>query len=40
MLEGLIGGPVFKNTGEWSKAKNYCPVSLFSVVMKVLEKHK
>ena len=24
--------PVFKNSGERSTAKNYCPVSLFSVV--------
>ena len=23
---------VFKNVGEWSTAKNYCPVSLLSVV--------
>ena len=27
--------PVFKNVGERSTAKNYCPVSLFSVVSKV-----
>ena len=30
--------PVFKNVGERSAAKNYCPVSLFSVVSKVFEK--
>ena len=30
--------PVFKNVGERSTAKNYHPVSLFSVVSKVLEK--
>ena len=30
--------PVFKNTGERSTAKNYCPVSLLSVVRKVFEK--
>ena len=30
--------PVFKNVGERSKAKNYCPVSLISVVIKVFEK--
>ena len=30
--------PVFKNVGERSTAKNYCPVSLFSVVGKVFEK--
>ena len=29
---------VFKNVGERSTAKNYCPVSLFSVVRKVFEK--
>ena len=29
---------VFKNNGERSTAKNYCPVSLFSVVSKVFEK--
>ena len=27
--------PIFKNTGEQSTAKNYCPVSLLSVVGKV-----
>ena len=30
--------PVFKNVGERSTAKNYCPVSLLSVVIKVFEK--
>ena len=30
--------PVFKNVGETSTAKNYCPVSLLSVVSKVFEK--
>ena len=30
--------PVFKNVGERSAAKTYCPVSLFSVVSKVFEK--
>ena len=30
--------PVFKNVGERSTAKNYCPVSLLSVVSKVSEK--
>ena len=30
--------PVFKNAGERSTAKNYCPVSLLSVVSKVFEK--
>ena len=29
---------VFKNFGERSTAKNYCPVSLLSVVSKVFEK--
>ena len=27
--------PVFKNAGERSAAKNYCPVSVFSMVSKV-----
>ena len=31
-------GPVFKNVGERSTAKNYRPVSLLSVVSKVFEK--
>ena len=30
--------PVFKNVGERSTTKNYCPISLFSVVYKVFEK--
>ena len=30
--------PVFKNVGEKSTGKNYCPVSLLSVVSKVFEK--
>ena len=30
--------PVFHNVGERSTAKNYCPVSLLSVVSKVFEK--
>ena len=30
--------PVFKNVGERSTAKNYCPVSLLSVVSKVFKK--
>ena len=30
--------PVFKNLGERSTAKNYCPVSLLSMVSKVFEK--
>ena len=30
--------PVFKNVRETSTAKNYCPVSLLSVVSKVFEK--
>ena len=30
--------PVFKNVGERSAAKNYCPVSLPSVTSKVSEK--
>ena len=30
--------PVFKNVGERSTAKSYCPVSLLSVVSKVFEK--
>ena len=29
---------VFKNVGESSTAKNYCPVSLLSVLSKVFEK--
>ena len=38
LLEGFILAPVFKNVGENSTAKNYCPVSLLSVVSKVFEK--
>ena len=30
--------PVFKNVGERSTAKNYCPVSFLSVISKVFEK--
>ena len=30
--------PVFKNVGDRSTAKNYCPVSLLSVVSQVFEK--
>ena len=30
--------PVFKNVGERSTAKNYCPISLLSVFSKVFEK--
>ena len=30
--------PIFKNVGETSTAKNYCPVGIFSVVSKVFEK--
>ena len=30
--------PIFKNIGEQSTAKSYCPVSLLSVVGKVFEK--
>ena len=30
--------PTFKDVGEMSTAKNYCHVSLLSVVSKVLEK--
>ena len=30
--------PIFKNIGEQSTAKNYCAVSLLSVVGKVFEK--
>ena len=30
--------PVFKNIGERSTTKNYCPVSLLSAVSKVFEK--
>ena len=30
--------PVFKNVGERSTAKNFCPVSLLSVVSQIFEK--
>ena len=30
--------PVFKNIGERSTAKNYCPVNILSVISKVFEK--
>ena len=30
--------PLFKNVGERSATKNYCPISLLSVVSKVSEK--
>ena len=30
--------PVFKNVGQGSIAKNYCPVSLLSVAIKFFEK--
>ena len=35
LLEGLISGPSIKNVRESSIAKNYRPVSLFTVVSKV-----
>ena len=38
LMEGFIGGPVFKNIGERFIAKNYHPISLLSVVSKVFEK--
>ena len=38
LLKSLISVLVFKNVGERSTAKNYRPVSLVSVVSKVLEK--
>ena len=34
----LLLVPLFKNVGERSTTKNYCPVSLLSVVSKVFEK--
>ena len=37
LLEILSVIPVFTNVGERSTAKNYCPVSLLSVISKVLE---
>ena len=36
VLSGVI--PVFKSIGERSTAKNYCPVSLLSLVSKAFEK--
>ena len=30
--------PLFKNVGERSRAKNYCPVNLLSVISKLFEK--
>ena len=39
LLEGLLVVPVFKNVGERFTAKNYHPVSLLSVVSKVLVKY-
>ena len=40
LLESFIGGPVpiFKNVGGRSAAKNYCHVSLLSVISKIFEK--
>ena len=38
LLEGFIGGPLFKNVRERSTAKNYNPVSLLSQASKVFEK--
>ena len=38
LLEGFVVGPVFKNVGERSTAKNYRLVSLLSLVSKVFEK--
>ena len=38
LLEGFIGCPVLKNVRERSTAKNYCLVSVLSVVSKVFEK--
>ena len=38
LLQGLIGGSVFKNAGERSTAKNYCPANLLFVVSRVFEK--
>ena len=37
-MEIFISGPYFQNVGERSTAKNYRPVSLLSLVSKVLEK--
>ena len=38
MAEDFISGPVLKNVGERSTAKNYHPFSLLSVVNKVFKK--
>ena len=38
LLEGFFHGPVFKDVGERSITKNYCHVSLLSVISKVFEK--
>ena len=38
LLEDFVGGSIFKDFGEGSKAKNYHPVGLLSVVNKVFEK--
>ena len=38
LVEDLIGGPVFKNVGERSVARNNCLVSLLSVVSEVFQK--
>ena len=38
LLEGLFLVPIFKNVGERSTARNYCPVTLLSVVSDVFEK--
>ena len=35
LLKGLFGGPVFRNVGERFTFKNYHPVSLLSVALKV-----
>ena len=37
-LKDSLVVPVFKNVGERSMAKNYCPVSLLCVVSKIFEK--
>ena len=37
-LKVLLVVPVFSNVGERSTAKNYCPISLLSVVSKIFEK--
>ena len=38
LLEGPIGGPLFEDVGERSLAKNYHPVSLYSMFSKIIEK--